>query len=205
MLLDHRPGCAIGSGVSVCTCGAIGRAMAEVPMIDTTAYIDAKASVGHDVTIGSGTKVWADAKVIRGAKIGVGCVIGDCAMVDAATVGDYSKIQRKASIHPGVVLGKWVFVGPGVETCNDAFPRADDFGFDGEALLSGRLVTIRVCDGASIGAHATIMPGVTIGERAMIAAGAVCSQDVPADHMLKRSGEIVEINTAWAKRRMKRA
>jgi acetyltransferase-like isoleucine patch superfamily enzyme len=174
-------------------------------MIDTTAYVDAKASVGHDVSIGAGTKVWADAKVIRGAKVGVGCVIGDCAMVDAASVGDYSKIGRKASIHPGVVLGKWVFVGPGAETCNDAFPRADDFGFDADALRSGRLVTIRVGDGASIGAGAIILPGATIGERAMIAAGAVCNRDVPADHMLKRSGEIVEINTAWAARRMRAA
>jgi acetyltransferase-like isoleucine patch superfamily enzyme len=204
MLLDHKSDCAIGSGVAICTCGAIGRAAAEALMVDSTAFVHPKAHV-EGSHVGAGTKIWQFASVIRGAKVGVGCVIGDCAMVDAATVGDYSKIGRKASIHPGVVLGKWVFVGPGVETCNDCFPRADDFGFDGDGLLSGRLVTIRVRDGASIGAGAIILPGVTIGERAMIAAGAVCSHDVPADHMLKRSGEIVEINTAWAKRRMKRA
>ena len=106
---------------------------------------------------------------------------------------------------PGFRLGDDVFVGPGVVLCNDLWPRADKTGWDAEMLRDGRCVTVKVGNRASIGANAVILPGVNIGEDCMIAAGAVCGRDVPAGHLFKRDGSIVEINTAWARKRMRAA
>lgn len=161
--------------------------------------------VDIDVIIGAGTRVWQFASLIRGARIGAGCTIASCAVVDGAEAGDGCSIGHGASVHPGVVLGSSVFVGPGAVICNDAFPRVDKTGFDITELTSGRVVTVRVEDGASIGAGAVILPGVTIGRGAAVAAGAVCGVDVPAGHLFKRSGAVCEINEVWAKRRMKAA
>ena len=73
-----------------------------------------------------------------------------------------------------------------------ALPQTHKTGWDGDALRAGA-VCIRVGNGASIGANSVILPGVVVGAHAMIAAGSVVGGDVPAGHLLKRSGEIVPI------------
>jgi len=129
----------------------------------------------EDVTI------WQFASVIRGAVIGRGSSIGACAIVDGARLGERVRVGHGASIHPGVWIGDDVFIGPGVVACNDLNPRVGG-GFDLQALLDGKVV-VRIEDGASIGANSTILPGVTIGKRAMIAAGSLATADVKDDEL----------------------
>ena len=146
-----------------------------------------KAEVHKDCTIGKGTKIWQFASVIRGARIGVDCTVSANAIVDSATVGDRCLVGHGASIHPGAQLGNDVFVGPGAVLCNDAWPRAHKRGFDAQA------VSVIVEDGASIGAQAVILPGVRIGQGAMVAAGVVVAKDVPARHLALPNGFMAAI------------
>jgi UDP-2-acetamido-3-amino-2,3-dideoxy-glucuronate N-acetyltransferase len=204
-LIDHAAGCAIGDGVSVCTCGAIGR-LGAAPAVSThaTAFIHPLAHV-EGSRIGPGCRIWQFASVTRGTVLGEGCSVAPFAVLDGPRFGARCIISMHVAMGPGFIIGDECFIGPSVTFCNDAFPRADKTGWDAEALRDGRCVTIRVGDRVGVGAHAVILPGVTLGDDSFVAAGAVCDRDVPRGHLFKRSGEIVEINTAWAKRRMKAA
>jgi UDP-2-acetamido-3-amino-2,3-dideoxy-glucuronate N-acetyltransferase len=154
-----------------------------------------------DATIGEGTRVWQFASVIRGAKIGKGCTVSAYALIDAAVVGDGCLISSGAQLHPGTSIGNEVFVGPGVIFCNDFWPTTNKEGFRADLLLRGFL-TVRVNDGASIGAGAVVLPGVTIGKRAMVAANATVRHDVPDDYLLRRDGGMVPIKPEWRQKRM---
>lgn len=167
-------------------------------------FVHPLAEVARNTKLGAGCKVWQFASVIRGAELGEDCSVGGCAIVDGARVGDRCLIGHGAQVHPGVEIGSDVFVGPGAVFCNDAWPSADKAGWEADRFAGG-MVTVRVGNGAGIGANAVVLPGVRLGERSFVAAGAVCDQSVPADHLFKRSGAIVEINTAWARKRMKAA
>lgn len=123
-----------------------------------------------------GVTVWQFASVIRGAKIGAGSSIGSCAIVDGAKLGRRVRVGHGASIHPGALIGDDVFIGPAAIICNDPYPQAGS-DFDVGELLAGKVV-VRIEDRASIGAGAVILPGVTIGKGAMIAAGSVVTRDV---------------------------
>ena len=116
-----------------------------------------------------------------------GCVIGEQTSIGAfveiqsgAEVGKRCKISSHSFICEGVTIEDEVFVGHGVMFTNDRFPRAT--ADTGELLRPGdwQLEPTRVCRRASIGSHATILCGLTIGAGAMIAAGAVVTKDVPA-------------------------
>jgi UDP-2-acetamido-3-amino-2,3-dideoxy-glucuronate N-acetyltransferase len=155
--------------------------------------------------IGEDTTVWQFASVIRGAVVGRGCTVAAYALIDAARVGDHCLISSQAQLHPGVEVGSRVFVGPGVIFCNDRWPTVDKEGFDGEALLGGEFKTTIVGSGASLGAGAIVLPGSYVGAGAMVAAGATVDGGVPERHLLKRSGEIVRIDTDRAPLRMRRA
>ncbi len=136
-------------------------------------FIHPSAEVSDDAEIGPQTKVWNQAQVREGAQIGSNCTIGKDVYVDRNVhIGDRSKIQNGVSLYEGVTLGDEVLVGPHAAFTNDLFPRA--FNEEWEILP-----TI-VKRGASIGANATIVCGVSIGEYAMVAAGAVVTNDVPA-------------------------
>lgn len=202
-LLDHLPDCAIGSGAQVCTCGAISRMAAEV--LADAPYIHPKAHVDGSVRLGARTKVWQFASVIRGAVLGADCSVGAGACLDGPILGDRCIVSPGVDIGPGFRIGNGVFLGPHVVLCNDAWPRADKDGFDMEALQSGRFVSVIVEDGASLGAHAVVMPGVRIGAGAMVAANATVTKDVPAGHLWTRDGAVVEIRPEWTKRRMRAA
>lgn len=158
-------------------------------------------AVVSDSEVGAGTAVWQFASVIRGAKIGDGCSVGSCSVVDAAAVGDRCAIGHGAQVHPGTVIGRDVFVGPGAIICNDRWPRTSKDGFDFEGLQSKPTVIVE--DGASIGAGAIILPGVRVGRRAMIAAGVVCAIDVPPMTVLRRDGTLEAMpEDAGASKRM---
>jgi UDP-2-acetamido-3-amino-2,3-dideoxy-glucuronate N-acetyltransferase len=116
-----------------------------------------------------------------------GCHVGDETKIGAfveiqknATIGSLCKISSHTFICEGVEIDDEVFVGHGVMFINDAYPRATSGG-GLQTEADWKIVPTRVRKGASIGSGAVIMCGVTIGERAMVGAGAVVTHDVPAD------------------------
>ncbi|HVE73187.1 MAG TPA: acyltransferase [Thermoanaerobaculia bacterium] len=139
-------------------------------MVHESAYVDEGARIGER------TKIWHFSHVTAGAEIGTDCSLGQNVFVARhVKIGDHVKIQNNVSVYEGVVLEDYVFCGPSmvftnVRTPRSAFPRntAADYA------------ETRVKHGASIGANATIVCGVTINEWAFIAAGAVVTRDVPA-------------------------
>lgn len=122
--------------------------------------------------IGPRTRIWAFAHVLEGARIGADCNVCDRAHVEAAEIGDRVTLKCGVQIAEGVTLEDDVFIGPNVVFANDLFPRS-------KRHLASYPRT-RVGRGASIGANATILPGLRIGPLAMIGAGAVVTRDVPA-------------------------
>lgn len=153
-----------------------------------------------DSHVHSGVRIWQFASVIRGAVVLEGAQIAHGALVDGAHVGEGALIGAGALVHPGTIIEDYVFVGPGVTFCNDAWPRTDKSGFQlfVPALamhyeVRRKEATIVVEKGASIGANATILPGVVLGEGCMIAAGAVVRQSVGPRHLLHRSGRVSPI------------
>lgn len=204
-MLDHASGCAIYMDAQVCTCGAIGRLGAQpVVSTDPEAFIHPLAHV-EGSRIGAGTRIWQFASVTRGTILGRDCSVAPFAVLDGPRFGDRCIVSMHVAMGPGFEVGSDVFIGPGVVFANDAFPTVSKTGWDAEALRDGRCVTIRVGNRVGIGAKAVILPGVTLNDGCFVAAGAVCGEDVPAGHLFKRDGSVVEINTAWAKRRMKAA
>lgn len=175
-------------------------------MIHVTAMIHESAEIDRaTVSIGRLSRVWQFASVIRRALIGEECRIASCAIVDGARVGDRCIVSHGAFIDPGIEIEADVFIGPHVSLCNDAWPRVSKDGFDIAALIDGSFVTTRIQRGASLGANVVVLPGVTIGERAMIAAGAVVTRNVPPDFLWKRDGTTVLIDPDLPRRRMRRA
>lgn len=133
-------------------------------------YIHPTAEVSPKATIGEGTKIWNQAQVREGAVIGRDCVISKDVYIDQGVIiGNGVKIQNGVSIYKGVTLEDRVFVGPHSTFTNDIRPRA--FTSDW-AVIPTRLRT-----GCSVGANATVMCGVTLGEYCMISAGAVITVD----------------------------
>ncbi|HEY4442396.1 MAG TPA: WxcM-like domain-containing protein [Candidatus Elarobacter sp.] len=123
-------------------------------------------------TIGAGTKVWAFAHVLSGAVIGRDCNICDHTFIENdVVVGDRVTVKCGVQLWDGVRLEDDVFIGPNATFTNDAFPRSKDYPASFPHTVVKR--------GASIGANATILPGLTIGERAMVGAGAVVTRNVP--------------------------
>jgi UDP-2-acetamido-3-amino-2,3-dideoxy-glucuronate N-acetyltransferase len=126
----------------------------------------------ESTTVGDGTRVWAFAHVLPGARIGVDCNICDHVFIENdVVVGDRVTVKSGVQLWDGVRLADDVFVGPNVTFTNDAFPRSKVFPEE--------FVRTEIAYGASLGANATILPGVRVGRRAMVGAGAVVTKDVP--------------------------
>jgi len=122
--------------------------------------------------VGKGTKVWAFAHVLPGAVLGEDCNICDNVFIEnKVTIGNRVTIKCGVQVWDGVVLEDDVFVGPNATFTNDLFPRSK--------VHLGEYPQTRICSGASIGANATILPGITIGRNAMVGAGSVVTRSVP--------------------------
>ncbi len=122
--------------------------------------------------IGEKTRVWAFAHVLEGAVIGCDCNINDHVFIEhQVRLGDRVTVKAGVQLWDGIVVGDDVFIGPNATFTNDKFPRSKQY-------LSSHPRTV-IEDGASIGANATILPGITVGKRAMVGAGAVVTKDVP--------------------------
>lgn len=123
-------------------------------------------------TIGKGTRIWAFAHILPGAKIGSDCNICDHVFIEnKVAIGNRVTIKCGVQLWDGITLEDDVFVGPNATFTNDPFPRSRQY--------PAEFPKTRVRKGASIGANATILPGLTIGQSAMIGAGAVVTRDVP--------------------------
>jgi UDP-2-acetamido-3-amino-2,3-dideoxy-glucuronate N-acetyltransferase len=128
--------------------------------------------IDFPVEIGDDTQIWHFARVMRDAVIGERCMLGQGVHVGPGVrIGDGCRIQNGAQLFSGVTLEAGVFVGPCVVFTNVKNPRT-------HIKVASRFDTILVKFSASIGANATILPGVTIGEYALIGAGAVVTHDV---------------------------
>lgn len=135
--------------------------------------------------IGAGTRVWAFVNVQAGAVIGANCNVGDhCFIESGARIGDNVTVKNGNMIWDGVTLEAGVFVGPAVVFTNDQRPRSPRHPHGRKRYEDDAwLVQTHVGEGASIGAGAVILPGLTIGAYAFVAAGSVVTRNVP-DHAL---------------------
>lgn len=141
-------------------------------------FVHESSFVDDDVVIGEGTKIWHFCHIQSGARVGKRCSLGQNVNVsNHVRIGDGCKIQNNVSLYEGVELEDFVFCGPSCVFTNDLTPRAKYP--KGSAGYRKTLVKT----GASIGANATIVCGHTVGRWAMVAAGAVVTDDVP-DHAL---------------------
>ncbi|HEY8241325.1 MAG TPA: acyltransferase [Kiritimatiellia bacterium] len=131
--------------------------------------------------VGRGTHVWAYAHLLKGAVVGRDCNICDhCFIEGGAWIGDGVTLKNGVCVWEGVTIEKYVFVGPGAMFTNDMYPRSPRNPKLGRKPGDKSwLVRTRVREGASIGARATLICGITVGRYAMIAAGAVVTRDVP--------------------------
>lgn len=131
------------------------------------------AIIDRGAHIGNGTKIWHFTHVREGAAIGESCVIGqNCYIASRCAVGSGVKIQNNVSLYDLVTLEDNVFVGPSAVFTNDLNPRAP-------YPKQGNWIPTLVREGATIGANATILCGITIGKWALVACGAVVTRDVP--------------------------
>jgi len=123
-------------------------------------------------TIGKGTRVWQYVVILPDAVIGKDCNICNNVFIEnKVTIGDRVTIKSGVQLWDGVTVEDDVFIGPNVTFTNDKFPRSKQYPESYQKSL--------IRKGASIGANATILPGVTVGINAMVGAGAVVTQDVP--------------------------
>ncbi len=140
---------------------------ARATSIHPTAVIDEGA------VIGDGTRIWHFVHIMPGAVIGSDCVIGQGCFVGNVRIGRGVRIQNQVSVYDGVELDDYVFVGPSCVFTNVINPRS-------EVNRKSEYRTTKVHRGATLGANATIVCGVTIGPYAFIGAGAVVRRDVGA-------------------------
>ena len=134
-------------------------------------FIHPLADVAKSI-IGEGTKVWQFVVILEGAKVGKNCNLCAQVLIEGdVVIGDDVTIKSGVQVWDGTRIGDGAFIGPNATFTNDPFPRSKAYPESFSGIVVER--------GASIGANATILPGVCIGEFAMVGAGAVVTQNVP--------------------------
>jgi acetyltransferase-like isoleucine patch superfamily enzyme len=124
--------------------------------------------------VGERTRIWAFTHVLPGARIGADCNVGDHVYIENdVIVGDRVTVKNGVQLWDGLRIGDDVCIGPNATFTNDPSPRSRVYGHE--------IAVTRIETGASIGANATILPGLTIGSRAMVGAGSVVTHDVPPE------------------------
>ena len=138
-------------------------------------FVHESSYIDENVVIGKGTKIWHFSHIQSGSIIGKKCSIGQNVNIgNNVKIGNHVKIQNNVSVYEGVELEDYVFCGPSMVFTNIKVPRSE-FPQRGSEYYQKTLVK----KSASIGANATIVCGVTIGEYALIGSGAVVTKDVP--------------------------
>lgn len=130
-------------------------------------------AICESAQVGEGTRVWAFAHVLPGARIGRDCNVCDHVFIENdVVIGDRVTIKSGVQLWDGLRVADDVFIGPNATFSNDKYPRSKQY--------QRELLQTCIDRGASIGGGASILPGLRIGSRAMVGAGAVVTQDVPA-------------------------
>lgn len=146
--------------------------------------IHPSAEVDSRAVVGEGSAIWHSCQVREDARIGRNCILGKNVYIDAGvSIGDNVKIQNNVSVYHGVTLEDGVFVGPQVCFTNDLRPRAVNPDGTLKAASDWLVSKTLIRQGATLGAHATVRCGVTIGRWAMVGLGSIVTADVP-DHGL---------------------
>jgi UDP-2-acetamido-3-amino-2,3-dideoxy-glucuronate N-acetyltransferase len=141
-------------------------------------FVHETAVIDDGAVIGRGTRVWHFCHVMDGAQVGEDCVLGQNVFVaEGAVVGDRVRIQNNVSVYRGCVIEDDVFLGPSCVLTNVSNPRAE---VDRKREFEPTVVR----KGATIGANATLVCGVTVGRYAMVGAGAVVTRDVEEHHLV---------------------
>lgn len=136
-------------------------------------YVHESAYVDDPCEIGAGTKIWHFSHVMKNCKLGERCILGQNVHIASdVTIGSNVKIQNNVSLYGGAIIEDDVFLGPSCVFTNVTNPRS-------QIVRHHLYEATHVKQGASVGANATIVCGVTIGRYAFIAAGAVITKDVP--------------------------
>lgn len=134
----------------------------------------ATAILADDVVFGKRTKIWQFATIREGTKIGVDCVIGSCCYVGRNVIlGNGVRLQHGVFLPDGTICEDMVFCGPNVTLTDDKYPRSMNPVYIREPPILEQ--------GCSLGAGVVVLPGVTVGEFAMVGAGAIVTEDVPAN------------------------
>ena len=136
-------------------------------------FVHESSYVDDGAQIGQGTRIWHFSHIMSGAVIGSGCNLGQNVMIaSGVTIGSNVKIQNNVSVYGGTVIEDDVFLGPSCVLTNVTNPRSQ---VNRQALYEMTLIR----RGATIGANATVVCGITIGRYAFVAAGSVIARDVP--------------------------
>ncbi len=121
--------------------------------------------------IGENTNIWQFCVILKNAEIGANCNICSHVFIENdVKIGNNVTIKNGVQIWDGIEIEDNVFIGPNVTFCNDRYPKSGNKNFKLEKII--------IKKGASIGANSTVLPGVTIGENAMIAAGSIVTKNV---------------------------
>lgn len=155
--------------------------MTNLPIVEKKpARIHPSAEVSPKAHVGAGSSIWHYVQIREGVILGENCIVGKDVYIDFdVRVGNNVKIQNGAYLYHGLTVEDGVFIGPRVVFTNDLYPRAinPDGGLKGNDDWEVGATTVRY--GASIGTGAILIPGVTVGVFAMVAAGAVVTRSVP--------------------------
>ncbi len=136
-------------------------------------FVHESSFIDEGAVVGDGTKIWHFCHVMKGARIGENCVLGQNVFVASdVVVGNNVKIQNNVSLYTGVLLEDDVFLGPSMVFTNVINPRS-------AVNRKAEFQTTLVKRGASIGANATIVCGITLGQYCFVGAGAVVTRDIP--------------------------
>ena len=142
-------------------------------MIHQLSYVQSK-------NIGENTNIWQYCVVLPDAKIGDNCnICSHCFIENEVVIGNNVTVKNGVYLYDGITVEDDVFIGPNATFCNDRYPKSKNKNFKLEPII--------IKKGASIGANATILPGVTIGEGALVGAGTVVTKDV-ADNVIYKGG-----------------
>lgn len=130
----------------------------------------------QSVHIGDETRIWQFCVVLPNAVIGSGCnICSHCLIENDVVIGNDVTVKSGVQIWDGIELEDQVMIGSNVTFTNDRYPRSKNKAWT--------LLRTKVCKGATIGAGSTILPGLTIGENAFVAAGSVVTKDIPAGEL----------------------
>lgn len=140
------------------------------------------ALIEQDVSIGDGTSVWDNVHIRHGASIGRDCIIGEKTYIAYdVKIGNFCKLNANVYICAGVTVSEYTMISAHVVFTNDRFPRAFDKTLEGLASSEPNEETLStlVGVGVTIGANATIGPGLRLGDFAMVGMGSVVTRDIP--------------------------